>query len=82
MTGTVVLELISNIVIITFVIMIIIIIIIIILKKVYSQYSSYSMDAYLDNYDKRMSSLRQRILDDKYIDCYYHLLFIVIIVIT
>ena len=47
-------------------------------KQVYS----IGIDAHLDNYNKRMSSLKERILRDKYIDCYYHLLFIVIIVIT
>ena len=54
-------------------IIIIITFVIIIIKKLYS----YSIDAYIDNYNKRMSSL----LGDKYMDCYYHLLFIVIIVI-
>ena len=39
------------------------------------------MDAHLDNYNKKINSLKERILGDKYIDCYYHLLFIVIIVI-
>ena len=43
---------------------------------------SYSIAAHLDNYNKRMNSSKERILGDKDIDCYYHLLFIVIIVIT
>ena len=52
------------------------------LKKYIVSIVSYSIDAHLDNYNKRMSSLKERILGDKYIDCYYRLLFIVIIVIT
>ena len=52
------------------------------LKKYIVSIVSYSIDAHLDNYNKRMSSLKERILGDKYIDCYYHPLFIVIIVIT
>ena len=65
------------------VIIIIIIIIIITIKKKYIVgIVSYSIDAHLDNYNKSMSSLKERILGDKHIDCHYHPLFIVIIVIT
>ena len=55
------------------------------LKKVYS----YSINAHLDNYNKRMSSLKEGILGDKYrlllpLVIYYHChyLFIIIIIIT